>query len=172
MALEPLDPTIVNESGWPHALAGRIDEAVARSRRAIHLDPEHVLSYLHLGRYAEQSDRRGESLTYYRAAVELSGREPFLTAFLGAALARAGERTEAEEIAHDLTRKARRGTPVATNLGALLAALGRNEEALAWVEAGIEAREPIAMLARTSWLPLDELEDSSRLADLLEKRPR
>lgn len=172
MALEPLDPTLVNESGWPHALAGRIDEAVARSRRAIQLDPEHALSYLHLGRYAEQSDRRGEALTYYRAAVELSGREPFLTAFLGTALARAGERAEAEEIAHDLTRKARRGTPVATSLGALLTALARHDEGLAWIEAGVEAREPIALLAGTSWLPLSDLRSSSRLADLLENRPR
>ena len=172
MALEPLDPTIVNESGWPHALAGRLDEAVARSRRAIHLDPEHVLSYMHLGRYAEHGNRRGEALTYYRAAVELSGREPFTTAFLGTALVRAGERAEAEEIAHDLTRKARRGTPVATSLGALLTALGHHEEGLAWIEAGVEARESIALLAGTAWLPLNELEGSSRLADLLANRPR
>lgn len=172
MALEPLDPTTVNESGWSHALAGRTDEAIERSRRAIHLDPEHVLSYMHLGRYAEQSDRRGESLTYYRAAVELSGREPFLTAFLGTALVRAGEREEAEQIAHDLLRKARRGTPVSTSLGALLTALGRHDEGVSWVEAGIDAREPLALLAGTTWLPLTELRSSKRLADLLERRPR
>ena len=172
MALEPLDPTTVNESGWSHALAGRTDEAIERSRRAIHLDPEHVLSYMHLGRYAEQSDRRGESLTYYRAAVELSGREPFLTAFLGTALVSAGEREEAEQIAHDLLRKARRGTPVSTSLGALLTALGRHDEGVSWVEAGIDAREPLALLAGTTWLPLTELRSSKRLADLLERRPR
>jgi len=172
MALEPLDPMIVNESGLPHALAGRLDEAVTRTRQAIHLDPEHVLSYLHLGRYAEQSDRGREALTYYRAAVELSGREPFVTAFLGTALVRAGERDEAEQIAHDLIRKARRGTPVATSLGALLAALGRHEEGATWIEAGLEARESLALLAGTSWLPLDEFTHSARLQNLLERRPR
>ncbi len=172
MALEPLDATTVNESGWSYALAGRTDEAIERSRRAIHLDPEHVLSYMHLGRYAEQQDRKGESLTYYRAAVELSGREPYLTAFLGTALVRAGEREEADQIAHDLLRKARRGIPVATSLGALLTALGRHDEGVSWVEAGINAREPLALLAGTAWLPLPELRSSTRLADLLERRPR
>lgn len=171
VVLEPLSDTIVNESGWPYALSGKTAEAIERSRRVVHRDPEHAMAYSHLGKYAEQDGRPGEAVTYYRAAAELSGRLPSLTAFLGIALVRTGDRHAAEEIAHDLARKARRGSPVATSLGALLVKLGRVEEGLVWLEAAREAREPLLLLVGSHWLPLPEIEDDSRYRELLARLP-
>ena len=110
----------------------------------------------------------------------ITGGSGFLGKSFSRALAEAGAsvviasrvKERAEQIAHDLTRKARRGTPVATSLGALLAALGRHDEGTTWIEAGLEARESLALLAGTSWLPLDEFTHSARLQNLLERRPR
>lgn len=172
LALEPLSNAVLNESGVPHALSGRTDVATERSRRVVHRDPEHVMAYFHLGRYAEQAGRHGEAVTYYRAAAELSGRIPYLTAFLGMVLARIGDRHEAEEIAADLERKARRGSPVATCLGVLLLRLGRVDEGVHWLEAAHGAREMQILLLDTPWLPLPESRGHPRIRALIEALPR
>ena len=172
LALEPLSHAVLVESGVPHALRGRTDIAVERSRRVVHRDPEHVMAYFHLGRYAEQAGRHGEAVTYYRAAAELSGRIPYLTAFLGMVLARIGDRHEAEEIAADLERKARRGSPVATCLGVLLLRLGRVDEGVRWLEAAHGAREMQILLLDTPWLPLPESRAHPRIRALIEALPR
>jgi TolB-like protein len=172
LALEPLSEAVLNESGMPHALAGRTEIAIERSRRVVHRDPEHVMAYFHLGRYAEQAGRHGEAVTYYRAAAELSGRIPYLTAFLGMVLARIGERHEAEEIAADLERKARRGSPVAACLGVLLLRLGRVDEGVRWLEAAHAGHEMQLLLLDTPWLPLPDSRGHPRIRALLEALPR
>ena len=170
--LEPLSDTIVNESGWPRALSGRALDAIERSQRVVHHDPEHAMAYCHLGRYAEQLGKRGEAVTYYRAAAALAGRNPLLTGFLGMSLVAIGDCDEAESLANDLVRKARRGSPVAACLGALLVRLGQTEEGLRWLAAAAQAKEPIMLLLDSHWLPLPEVRDQPAfraLRDLLPK---
>jgi TolB-like protein/Tfp pilus assembly protein PilF len=170
-SLEPLSDTIVNEGGLPYALAGDLAEARARSSDVVHRDPEHSLAYFHLGRYAEQLGRTGEAVTYHRAAAELSGSAPYLTAFLGLALVRIGDRPEAQDIAHDLERKAERGSAIATCLGALLIRLGHEDEGLGWLESAFEGKEGLLLLADTPWLPLPEVRESERFRSLLARLP-
>jgi len=171
VTLEPLSDTIVNESGIPHALAGNAEEARDRSSRVVHRNPENFLAYFHLGRYAEQLNRMGEAVTYHRAAVELSGRASYLTAFLGLVLVRVGDRHEAEEIAHDLERKARRGSDIATCLGALLIRLGREDEGLAWLESALDTKEDLLLLVDTPWLSLPEVRETARFRALIARLP-
>jgi Flp pilus assembly protein TadD len=80
------------------------EQAKARSSGVVHRDPEHFLAYFHLGRYSERLGRTGEAVSCHRAAAELSGRAPYLTAFLGLVLVLVGDRNEAEDIANDLER--------------------------------------------------------------------
>ena len=170
-ALDPLSNVILNESGWPFMYLGRIDDAVERSRMVVHRDPENGMAYFNLGNYAERSDRPEEAVTYYRAAAELSARIPFITAFLGMALATMGDRDEAEGIATDMERKAERGTSVATCLGALLIRLGRVDDGLGWLERAIEAREPMALAVDTHFLPLPEVREHPRFESISEQAP-
>jgi TolB-like protein/Flp pilus assembly protein TadD len=172
LELEPLSTTVINESGVPYALAGRPEVAIERARRVVHRDPEHAMAYFHLGKYAEQTGRYGEAVTYYRAASELSGRVPFLTAFLGMVLVKLGDRHEAEDIANDLERKGRRGSPVAACLGVLLLRLGRVDDGLTWIESALEAREMQLLLIDTLWLPLPEgVRADPRIVALLDRMP-
>ena len=171
LALEPLSDAIANESGVPHAMLGRLDVAVERSRNVVHRNPEDAMAYYHLGKYAEQAERHGEAVTYYRAAAELSGRVPYLTAFLGMALVSLGDLQEAEDIAHDLERKAARGSPIATCLGVLLVRMGRTLEGLTYLESGLAARELLLLLLDTPWLPVPEVRDHPRLRALLDALP-
>ena len=171
VALEPFSADIVNESGLPHALRGYPEQAKARSSSVVHRDPEHFMAYFHLGRYSEQLGRTGEAVTYHRAAAELSGRAPYLTAFLGLVLVLVGDRNEAEDIANDLERKARRGSSIATCLGALLIRLGRVDEGLAWLESALEAKEELLLLIDTPWLPLPEVRDTKRFRSLCARLP-
>ena len=118
------------------------------------------------------ADRPEEAVTYYRAASELSARIPFITAFLGMALATVGDLDEAEAIAADIERKAERGTSVATCLGALLIRLGRVDDGLRWLERAIEAREPMALVVDTHFLPLPEVREHPRFERILEQAPK
>lgn len=171
LELEPLSDLIANESGVPHAMRGRLDVAIERSRSVVHRNPENAMAYYHLGKYAEQAERHGEAVTYYRAAAELSGRVPFLTAFLGMALVSMGDLQEAEDIAHDLQRKAARGSPVATCLAVLLLRLGRIQEGLKYLESALASRELQLLLLDTTWLPVPEIRSHPRLGELLAALP-
>ena len=169
--LDPLSNAILNESGWPFMYLGRIHDAAERFRMVVHRDPENGMAYFNLGSYAERSGRPEEAVTYYRAAAELSARIPFITAFLGMALATIGDRDEAEAIATDIERKAERGTSVATCLGALLIRLGRVEDGLGWLERAIDAREPMALALDTHFLPLPEVREHPRFQSILQQAP-
>ncbi len=171
-ALDPLSDTILNESARAFALSGQFDEALERSRRVIHRDPENITAYFSLGNYAEVSGRPEEAVTYYRAAAALPSRLPFITAFLGIALAEIGDRDEAEDIANDLERKAGRGSRVATPLAALLIRLGRIDEGLAWLEAAYDRREPLLLVADTHWLPLPEIRTHPEFLAILGRLPK
>jgi hypothetical protein len=138
----------------------------------VHRDPENAMAYFNLGTCAARASRREESITYYRAAAELSARVPFFTAFLGMALVGVGDRDEAEAIAADLRRKAERGTRVATCFGALLVHLGRVDKGLTWLERGIEAREPFALAIDTWLLPVPQVRGHERFRRLVESAPR
>lgn len=172
LGVDPLSNQLLNESGWPYAYLGRFAEATERSRQVVHRDPENAMAYFSLGNYAERTARPDEAVTYYRAAAELSARVPFITAFLGMALVTVGDRDEADAIARDLQRKASRGTPVATCLGALQIRLGRVDDGLGWLERGLDARESIALSLDTHLMPLPEVRQHPRFQALLEKAPR
>ena len=171
VVLEPGSNTILNESAWIHALAGRPEEAKERSRQVVHRDPEHVMAYFHLGQFATHLGKPGEAVTYFRAAAELSDQLPFLTAFLGMALVEVGDRQEAEDIARDLARKARRGSPVATSLGALLIRLGEIEDGLRWLETALESKEELLLTVDTHWLPLPEIRSHPRFTAIKNRLP-
>jgi TolB-like protein/Flp pilus assembly protein TadD len=172
LAVDPRSNQVLNESGWPYAYLSRFSEATERSRRVVHRDPENAMAYFSLGSYAERMGRPEEAVTYYRAAAELSARVPFITAFLGMALVTVGDRDEADAIARDLRRKASRGTPVATCLGALQIRLGRVDDGLGWLERGLEARESMALSLDTHLLPLPQVRGHPRFQALLERAPR
>ena len=96
--LDPLANVILNETSWPYLYLGRFEEAAERSQKVIHRDPEYAMAYLNLGNAAEALGRFEEAVTYYRAAGELSARVPFITAFLGMALVRIGDRENVTDL--------------------------------------------------------------------------
>jgi len=171
-ALDPLSDAVMNESGVPYAYAGRVHEARERARHVVGRDPENITAYFNLGCYATVAEKHGEAVTYFRAAAELSTRMPFVTGYLGMALAGFGDSDEAEDIAHDLGRKARRGSRIATCLAALLIRLGRPDEGLTWLETALESREPLLISADTHWLPLPEVRDHPRFKAVLARLPQ
>ena len=171
-ALDPCSDEVLTESAWPLLQLGRFEESAERSRQVVHRDPENPMAYFNLGNCAARGGRREESITFYRAAAELSASVPFITAFLGMALVGVGDREEAETIAADLRRKAERGTPVATSLGALLVHLGRLEKGLGWLEHGLENREPLALAMDTWLLPLPQVRENERFRQLCARAPR
>lgn len=112
--------------------AGDTAQAVEVLTRARELNPQVVDVRLALGRaYAARGDTE-LALTEFRAAVELAPQHSVTQGELGAALHMAGRRDEALPHLRLAAERSRPPSPVAwTNLGMVLAELGRTEEALA-----------------------------------------
>ena len=101
-----------------------------------------------------------------REALELPGAATYTHATLALALARAGDKSYAEETLAMLTEKRREDYVSPVELATVSIALGRNDEALDWMEHAFEERR--GWLAYLNVHPVvDPLRNEPRFADLV-----
>jgi len=127
---------------WTYYLARRYDEAIARLRQTpLELDSAYYQIYWRLGlAYAQQAKHEEAAVTLQKAAV-LSGDRPLAKASLGYVFAKAGRRSEAQQILSELGGQAGPdGAPFIT-LSAIHACLGDNDRAFEWLEGAYARRE-------------------------------
>lgn len=135
--LDPLSAAVNGDVGWYFYLARRYDEAIVQYRKALDLEPR--LAWVHaflLDAYVQKgafADARAEGLAALRADAR-SG-----------AAAREMERREGRDAAQFYVGRAiesmRRMTPPpAEFLAARLAQQGRKDEALTWLEKGVDTK--------------------------------
>jgi tetratricopeptide (TPR) repeat protein len=110
-----------------------LDGAIAEFREAVRLLPEFAAAHGNLGAALLRSpDHLGEAIAEFREAVLLEPNRPEAHASLGDALSDAPDRlAEAEEEYQASLRLDPRNAQVRNNLGLVLNALGRPEEAIA-----------------------------------------
>jgi tetratricopeptide (TPR) repeat protein len=143
--LDPLSLTINGAAGRALYSAGHAEEAVLDLRKAVAMDTTFDLTndylataYLALGRYAE-------AVPVLRRAVDPAVRLSMPLALLGFALAKSGQRAEAEQIQQELLERQRRGYVAPTSLAMLHAGLGDTAGTFAWLRRAVEARDPFLM---------------------------
>jgi serine/threonine protein kinase/tetratricopeptide (TPR) repeat protein len=83
LALEPGNAAVVWRSASLAATLGRFEEAMARDRRAIELDPLSVSAYIYLGEHAYLAGRLEEAAAAVTKALELNPVRPFSHTLLG-----------------------------------------------------------------------------------------
>ena len=121
--------------------AQRFEEAVECSRRVLSLNPGYAEGYRCLGASLMALGQTAPALDALKQAIALAGPSAWMVASLASARAHMGDTDEAERLLSELEQRASSEWVSALTLAAILASLGRYEEAVAAVERGYEERD-------------------------------
>ena len=165
------DPLSAFNRMWLAALLwlGRVsDRAVDEARISVELDPNNMLGYSALGQSLCQAGRFAEGAASLRRCVELSGGSPTMLGWLGLALGYAGHTGEARALLDRLHAMTAQAYVPPTSLAWIHLALGETDEAFAWMDKAIDARDHMMVPIRSYWF-FDPLRSDPRFAALLRK---
>jgi hypothetical protein len=132
-------------------------------RAALELNPAFALAQLWAGQALEMLGRFDEAVATLQRAVELSGDGGIFATALARTLALSGGRAEAER---RLTRIERDSHSPAYEIARVYTALGRRDEALAWLERAYAARSHAMVFLRVD-PQLAALRGEPKFRDLL-----
>jgi len=108
----------------------RLQEAEARYRRALAIQPDYAPAYVNLGMVLVALQRPGEAIDAYRRAIDLGAADVDLDYRLANALLQAGKASEAIEYFQRAIAAGRRSAEAYGNLGLALVRAGRQDEAV------------------------------------------
>ena len=167
LELDPLNLRVNGLSARFLAVAGQPDEALKLLQKTFELDPNYwlahqsaTIAYLKKGMYAEAANAGRKALQNYDNTRNI--------AFLGYALAKEGKTAEARAELVKLLQLSREGYLPPINIATIYSGLNEREEALKWLERGIEQRDPRMTFLKVEpqW---DNLRDDPRFKDLLRR---
>jgi serine/threonine-protein kinase len=121
--------------------AQRFEEAVECSRRVLSLNPGYAEGYRCLGASLMALGQPAPGLDALKQAITLAGPSAWMVAALASARAHMGDTDEAERMLAELEQRSSSEWISALTLAAILASLGRYEDAVAAVERGYEERD-------------------------------
>ena len=136
--LDPLSAVMTTDVNVPYSLKKEYDKGIAQCRKALDLDPNLYLAHFVLGWIEVQ---RG---TNYAKAIEELGlaqsmdRQPFITAHLGFAYARNGQKDKAMEILQELNRLASQRFVSPFCQALVYLGLREDDKAIDWLEKAYE----------------------------------
>ena len=170
--LEPPSLIINKNVGTILFYAGRREEAVQEYRKALELEPTFTRTHYYYGLALEAESDLDGAIHEFRTAVDLDPTNTVLQASLGHALALAGETSEAEALLSGMEMMAKDGRYVpALNRAMILLGLGRDDEALEWLERAYEERSSWLVSARVD-PTFDSVRDQRRFQAMLERIAR
>ncbi|MGH9838956.1 MAG: protein kinase domain-containing protein [Blastocatellia bacterium] len=122
--------------------AGRTDEAGDRLQKTSELDSNYWFTYQHAASAYIEKGMFAEAVIAARKGLDLYAANSRLISYLAYALAKSGRRAEARaELAALLKLSAERYVPP-YNIAMIYNGLGERDETLAWLERGVEQRDP------------------------------
>lgn len=140
LELDPLNLMISTWVGLRYYMARNYASAIEQNRDSVALDPNFAAAHLMLGEDYLQAGNYGESVNELTKAATLSGESPLYTAQVAVALAAAGRRSEALQIAHELQATSSKRYVSPYGLAQIHAALGSKDDAFGWLQAAYEDR--------------------------------
>jgi TolB-like protein len=170
--VQGLDPTSVSVTGtitmgWVFAWVHEYDQAIAKAKEALAIDPNYPQAYYVRGMVALLKSRPAEAIAEYEKAAALS-RDSVSVGYLGAAYARTGQRAKARALLAEVSDIAKKEHVSPLRFAWILANLGDTEEAFKRVEESYEQREPMLWWLNVTPL-LDPLRSDPRFRELLRK---
>jgi len=144
--LDPLSMIILTDAARDLYLARRYDESIDQYQKSLEVDPKFPIAHKGLAEVYSQIGKHDEAVSEIEKAIALSGRSIFILDDLGYIYARAGKTDEATKVLRDLDRLASDEYVPAYGRAVIHAALGDQEEALAWIEKAYEERSFLVYL--------------------------
>ena len=132
--LDPLSFSINFSLGWRLYLARQYDRAIVQLRNTLEMDPSYELPHLILGQAYEEKGAFDLAIPELRKAVELSHGTPLMLSALAHAYARAGQRTEAQQLLTQLEAASKQQYVSPYYLALVYVGLGEKEKALSLLE--------------------------------------
>jgi TolB-like protein/Flp pilus assembly protein TadD len=136
LELDPISPLTHGIVGSGQYFARRYEDSLARCRRALEIDPNHIQSLFAYCVTAAELGRHGEAMEAAERAVALSGRSAFFLGVLGFVCATAGRSAEGRATLAELEERAAHEyvapilqARILVRLGDFAAALDRLEQA-------------------------------------------
>jgi tetratricopeptide (TPR) repeat protein len=132
--LDPLSFSINFSLGWRLYLARQYDRAIVQLRNTLEMDPSYELPHLILGQAYEEKGSFDLAIPELRKAVDLSHGTPLMVSALAHAYARAGQRTEAQQLLTQLEAVSKRQYVSPYYTAIVYVGLGEKEQALSFLE--------------------------------------
>jgi tetratricopeptide (TPR) repeat protein len=164
MQLDPVNPTIVTDTGLPYYLSRRYDEAIVRARKAGELFPDLFLPHLLLGQSLIEKGESAAGIAELEKAKSLEP-SPLVLGGLGYAYARGGRPADARSVLAELQGGSRSRYVAAYWIALVQAALNEKDEAFASLEQAYAARSWWLVWMKTD-PKVDPLRSDPRFADL------
>ena len=121
--------------------AGRYDEAIESSRKAIQMEPSLAHPYDDLGRTLLEKGRSSEAIVALEKAVSLSNRGARFVSSLGYGYGITGRKDLAREILAELTERSKQRYVASSDFAFVNAGLGDQDQAIYWLERACEERD-------------------------------
>jgi serine/threonine protein kinase/tetratricopeptide (TPR) repeat protein len=148
----------------------RYEEVILQSRKARECDPSSSLSHRFLGLAYQAKSSYADAVEALQESVILSGRDPWFIMDLGATYALSGKSEEAEALQDELVTRAKQAYVHPSSLFGIPLTLGRIDEAFAYLEKGVDERDP-GLVAIKRWPCWKSVHGQSRF-EALAKRMR
>jgi len=137
--LDPVSSIIHADLGGVYVMARRYDEAIQQLRGTVEMDPEFYWAHRWLGMALELKGDTGGAIAEYERALELND-DPVGLAFIAHAEASRGHQNETRALLAQLTEAAKKRYVQHYAFALIHVALGEKDQALSWLEKGVQAR--------------------------------
>jgi TolB-like protein/DNA-binding winged helix-turn-helix (wHTH) protein/Flp pilus assembly protein TadD len=140
LELDPLNLMIGTWVALRYYQAHDYSRTIERARNSVELDSNFAAAHLLLGEGYVQAGLHKEGVSELKEAASLSGGSPLYTAQVAVALAAAGRKREAIQIAHELETISRKRYVSPYGLAQIYASLNSNEDTFKWLQAAYDDR--------------------------------
>ncbi|KPK58197.1 MAG: hypothetical protein AMS21_10795, partial [Gemmatimonas sp. SG8_38_2] len=170
LELDPLSAVLITESGWPYGYTNLHEQALQRYRRALEIEPDFALAHWDVGWACQAMGRLDEAIEAYRRCLELSPDAPFAVAYLATAHVQSGRKDYGERILAELLERAEHAPGFGIYIALVAEALGRQQQALEWLERAYGDREmPLTGLQFRNLMPLTSLRGHPQFESILKR---
>lgn len=169
--LDPMSVGPVHDAAINYLFRGELEQAAAKFRRTIEIDPNWTWGYIKLGRTLALQKKCPEAIAQSEIAEQriASGPAPLSRSWLGTNYALCGENARARRKLQELhvLEKAQYVDPV--TFASIHVALGEMEEALGWYEKAFEDRTPNMVFANMGPRMSPELAREARYEEIVRR---
>ncbi len=163
VSLDPVSPVVNADLAELLLIARLPDESIMQSRKTIEMNPAFAFAHNQLAQAYIQKKMFGAAIAELQEAIRLGGDSPIFVANLARAYAGSNRKAEATALLNDLKKRSDPKSPRVVEIAMIYVALGDKDQAMIWLEKGVEERFNPGVLERPCF---DELRPDPRFQDL------